>query len=662
MATRTPRVTRFAILGSGRGSNAVALMKSFLSGAIEADLAVVLSNVPGAAILDRAAEYGFPARLLCCQGMERADQDAVLCDQLSRYAVDHLLLAGYMRVLSPEFLRSFPGHILNIHPSLLPDYPGRRAVADQWQAGVRVTGATVHFVEVGVDTGPILLSGSLEVRGDEGEKGLAERIRTEVEHLIYPRSVQLLLSRIQRSTPLHQEQARLQQMTEKEVIRTATAHSSTDSTWRKRVLVLGSGGREHAMLRALATAPSVELLCAPGNPGTAELATNVPVSLDDIAAVVRVAQRYRIDLVIPGPEAVLALGVTDALSAVGIACCGPSRLAAQLETSKSFTRELTASIQVPGPRFEVVVNLSGLCSALARWAGVPVLKANGLASGKGVFLASSKEECLSIGTNLLEGSLGEAGKTLVLEDRLEGEEASLFYACHGTDCVELPHAQDYKRLCDGNLGPNTGGMGAVSPHPLISDALAQQIRERIVRPTLQQMAARGTPFVGFLFVGLILTAAGPALLEFNVRLGDPEAAVILSRLPDGQFLRLCEATATGQLSDFSLPISARSACAVVLASSEYPQTSKTGTPITIDTVASSTSRAWLLHGGTVFSSSGLRTAGGRVLTVVAEGASPLQARQRAYLGTAAISFTGMQLRRDIGLPTPSSLPRQSSEK
>lgn len=422
------------------------------------------------------------------------------------------------------------------------------------------------------------------------------------------------------------------------------------SELKQRVLVLGSGGREHAMLHALKTASHVELFCVPCTAGTAQLATHLDVQLDDIDGIVNSVLRHRISVVIPGPEAVLARGVSDALARNQVLCCGPSQAAAQLETSKVFMRDLTRSLSVPGPRAVAIHDRAALAHHIAAWDGVPVVKASGLASGKGVFVPDTKALCLQVGGELLDGALGDAGRSLLLEERLLGEEASLLFACHGDTCVALPHARDHKRLRDRDQGPNTGGMGAVSPHPAISATVVDFVQQRMIRPTLRALHDRGTPYVGFLFAGLMLTKQGPMLLEFNVRLGDPEAQAILPRLAPGEFLRLCLATAKGQLADFSLLLSPRHTCAVVLASAEYPDAPPTPQPVVIDEQELSASRAFLFHNSTTASGTSIKTAGGRVFTVVGEGSSAEAAMAQAYRAVGAVHFPGKQFRTDIGQP------------
>jgi phosphoribosylamine--glycine ligase len=419
---------------------------------------------------------------------------------------------------------------------------------------------------------------------------------------------------------------------------------------KQRLLVLGSGGREHAMLHALRTAPDVELYCAPGNAGTAQLATNLDLALSDIDGIINKAKELQISLVIPGPEAILARGISDALAAHHIACCGPSQAAAQLETSKVFLRTLTTALAVPSPHAVVIRDRAALAHHLATWDGLPVLKASGLAGGKGVFLPDSKAQCLQLGGALLDGLLGDAGRELLLEERLEGEEASLFFACHGDTCTPLPHARDHKRLCDWDAGPNTGGMGAISPHPSVSSVLIDYVQQKMILPVLRALEQQGSPFVGFLFAGLMLTAQGPKLLEFNVRFGDPEAQAILPRLASGEFLRLCKATTNGQLADLSLCVSPEHTCAVVLVSAEYPEGTPQPQPITVDEASFPQRHCALFHNATTRDGQSLYSAGGRVLTVVGKGSSPAAAQAHAYQGVGAIHFAGRQLRSDIGQP------------
>jgi phosphoribosylamine--glycine ligase len=415
-----------------------------------------------------------------------------------------------------------------------------------------------------------------------------------------------------------------------------------------KFLIVGSGGREHAICRALRTgSPAPEIAIAPGNAGTAGCADNVEVDATDIEGLVELARSQEVGLVIPGPEAPLVAGLADALADAGIPCCGPSAAAARLEGSKRFMRELTTEAGVPGAAFEVVESVEALADAVARWDGLPVVKADGLAAGKGVFLPESKEACIEAGAALLAGSLGDAGRVVVVEERLAGVEASLFYACHGTDAVALPHARDHKRLLDGDAGPNTGGMGAISPNPLIDEPTEARVREEIVLPTLRALAERDTPYSGFLFAGLMLTEAGPRLLEYNVRLGDPEAQAVLPRIQPGQLAELCLATANGNLGGFRLTIDPRPTCAIVVAAHGYPGTVRKGDRIVLQDALHTDDR-WLDHAGTRRDGHDVVTSGGRVAAIVARAETADAARDYAYAGVELLAFDGMQLRRDIG--------------
>lgn len=441
-----------------------------------------------------------------------------------------------------------------------------------------------------------------------------------------------------------------------------------------RILVIGQGGREHAICRSLATAtPKPELIIAPGNPGCAVLGECIALNVNDGARVVELAQARRIDLVIVGPEAPLVAGVVDALSNAGIPCCGPSAVAAQLEGSKLFTREIAASVHVPQPYFVAVRDEASLRHAIETWPcagdvghadhglgvngpGLPVIKADGLASGKGVFLPNTLEGCVEAGLQLLRGSLGDAGKVVVLEERLVGVEASLFYACDGLHAVALPHARDHKRVGDDDVGPNTGGMGAVSPNPQITEALQHDVEQRMVRPILQAMVDRGMPFRGFLFLGIMITATGPQLIEINVRLGDPETQAILPRLLPGELLRLCHRMAHGDLAGMVLGVDPRPTCAVVLAAGGYPDTPRRGDVIEVNadalacvgSNADDTCNRWLIHAGTKRVDQQLISDGGRVATVVAQADTAAAAQTLAYQGVNAVHFDGMHFRHDIG--------------
>lgn len=417
-----------------------------------------------------------------------------------------------------------------------------------------------------------------------------------------------------------------------------------------RVLVVGSGGREHALCWALAASPLLERLwCAPGNPGTATCAENVPIAPVDVAALVAFAREQQVELVVPGPEAPLVAGLADALDAAGIRCCGPSAAAARLEGSKSFTKEIAEAAGIPTALWERFDDAEAALDFVRRRGAPIVVKADGLAGGKGVVVADTLEQAEAAITDFMQaGVLGEAGATVLIEERLEGEEVSLFALCDGSEALLLGTAQDHKRLADGDSGPNTGGMGAISPPPGFSQTLTEAAMARIVRPTLAELAARGTPFRGVLFAGLMLTADGPKLLEFNVRFGDPECQALLLRLKSDLLAGLL-AACDGELADFDFRWRDDVSIAVVMAARGYPGEPVTGGAIGGLAAAAQVPGAYIFHAGTRSEDGRVVAAGGRVLTVCALGADLSTARAVAYRAVQAIDWPDAFYRRDIGM-------------
>jgi phosphoribosylamine---glycine ligase len=395
------------------------------------------------------------------------------------------------------------------------------------------------------------------------------------------------------------------------------------------VLVVGSGGREHALAWAIARSGGLtELHAAPGNPGIAALAFCHPARADDLGSLVPLARELEVDLVVVGPEAPLVAGLADALRRRGLAVFGPSAAAARIEGSKSFAKEVLDAAGVPAAR-----NL-----AVAR--PPCVVKADGLAAGKGVWVCHTQAE-LDSGLRAAEA----LGQPFHVEELLEGEEVSVFALCDGATAVALPAAQDYKRIGDGDEGPNTGGMGSYSPVPRLSDADVEELVETVHRPVLAELARRGTPFVGTLFAGLMLTAEGPRVLEFNCRFGDPETQSLLPRL-EGDLLEALAAAARGELAGVDLPASHQAAVTVVLAAPDYPERGDTGTPI--EGIEEAEAAGGLVfHAGTALQSGRLVTNGGRILNVTGLGEGVPAARDRAYEAAGRIAFAGMRFRSDI---------------
>jgi phosphoribosylamine--glycine ligase len=415
------------------------------------------------------------------------------------------------------------------------------------------------------------------------------------------------------------------------------------------ILLLGSGGREHALAWKLAQSRLCEkLYAAPGNPGVAEAAELVTLDVADHAAVIAFCESHRIGLVVIGPEAPLVDGLADSLRAAAFPVFGPSRAAAQLEGSKLFTKDLCARAGIPTGGYERITSEAEGLAAIARF-GIPVvIKADGLAAGKGVTVALTQAEAEEAVRDIFSGRFGEAGLEAVVEEFLEGEEASFFALTDGSTIMPFGSAQDHKRVGDGDTGPNTGGMGAYSPAAVLTPMLEGEAMTRIVGPTVQAMAAEGMPYSGVLYAGLMLTSEGPKLIEYNCRFGDPECQVLMMRL-DGDLAELLLACAENRLGTCEPPrFSPHPALTVVMAAQGYPGTPKKGGRI--DGIpGAETGGAKVFHAGTELGIDGVLTAsGGRVLNVTARGTSVREAQATAYAAVDAISFPEGFCRRDIG--------------
>jgi phosphoribosylamine--glycine ligase len=418
-----------------------------------------------------------------------------------------------------------------------------------------------------------------------------------------------------------------------------------------RVLIAGSGGREHALAWRLARDPGVEtVLCAPGNAGMTAVARCVAVDPGDPAALLALAEREAIDLTVIGPELPLDRGVVDRFRDAGRRVFGPPRAAAQLECSKVFAKGFMARHGIPTARYKVCESSADARAVIASGAfGFPVvLKADGLAAGKGVVVAADRDEAeAAIRAAMDDAQFGAAGERLVIEECLTGPEVSFFALCDGTRARPIASAQDHKRIFDDDRGPNTGGMGAFAPSPLVDAALQARIMEEAVEPVLRGMRAEGTEYRGFLYCGLMLTPGGPKVIEYNVRFGDPEAQAVMP-LIGGELAPLLAAAADGALGDAPVVLRDAVSVGVVLAAAGYPGTVRTGAAITGIDAASQLADVVVFQAGTAARDEALVTAGGRVLTVVATASSYRAAIDRAYEAVSLISFEGMQYRRDIG--------------
>jgi phosphoribosylamine--glycine ligase len=416
-----------------------------------------------------------------------------------------------------------------------------------------------------------------------------------------------------------------------------------------KVLILGSGGREHALAWAVRQSGRVtDVVCAPGNGGIAQVARCVPVNLKDLDAMVRLVEDERPELTIVGPELPLSLGIVDALQERGFRVFGPTRAAAMLESSKGFAKEFLQRHKIPTGDFAVCGTVAEVEKAIEVFHTPIVVKADGLAAGKGVIICTSRRTAVEAAQGLFTGVLlGEAAQQVVIEEFLEGDEVSFLCLSDGTHVAPLVPAQDHKQIGEGDTGPNTGGMGVYSTDELLEPAMTKWVLHHIAEPTIRGMAEEGAPFAGVLYCGLMMTARGPQVLEFNARFGDPETQALLVRL-ESDLVEALEACVDGRLAETELRWNRGAAACVVASSAGYPGSYKTGLPISGLGAAAQVPGVQVFHSGTAQVGGQLLTAGGRVLGVTAQGESLKEALARAYQAMAEIHFEGIYYRRDIG--------------
>jgi len=414
-------------------------------------------------------------------------------------------------------------------------------------------------------------------------------------------------------------------------------------------MVVGGGGREHALVWKISQSRDVNTIyCAPGNSGTARLAQNLDIGADNIEGLVNFARRNDVGLTVVGPEAPLCAGIVDAFNAAGLGAFGPNKQAAQLEGSKGFMKETLTRAGVPTARYEKHDNRDSAIDSLERFGDRVVVKADGLAAGKGVVVCQSKTEAeLAIDSMMVRRQFGDSGSAVVIEEALEGEEASILAFCDGKNILMMPSAQDHKRIGDGDTGPNTGGMGAYSPAPVITENLANEIEETIIRQVVKSMSDSGICYKGILYAGLMMTDQGPKVLEFNCRFGDPECQPIMARM-EGDIVPVLMACINGDLDKDALGWSDRASVCVVMASGGYPGAYEKGAPISGLDDAGAMDNVIVFHAGARLAGDSVVTSGGRVLGVTATGVSVEEAIETAYAAVSRISFRGAIYRKDIG--------------
>ncbi len=612
-----------SVLVSGGGTNFQSVIDHIENGYIQnARIALLISSKADAYALQRAEKHGIKSVVIGKNEYpDMEERTEAIIQALDAENTDLVILAGYMNVVQPSLVRKYKNRIINIHPSLIPKYCGmgfygmhvHRAVIEGKE---RESGATVHFVDEGVDTGKIILQRRVPVQEGDTPEELAARV-LKTEHQILP-----------------------------EVVRMFCNDEIEEAG--KKVLIVGSGGREHAIAWKLNQSPHVgRLYCAPGNAGISRVAECVPVGAEDLEGIRDFCVKEKIDLAVIGPEVPLSMGITDLLTAEGIRVFGPDQSCARLEGSKAFTKEFLVRHQIPTAQYKEYTDPAELRKDIGIFGFPMVIKADGLAAGKGVVLAEDAEAAdQAIREMMEERKFGDAADKIIVEECLTGVEASMLCFVDGKTIVPMESAQDYKRVFDGDKGPNTGGMGSYSPSLLFNEELEKQIREEILNPTIQGFIEDGLDFHGVLFIGLMLSENGPKVIEFNNRFGDPETQSVLMRL-DSDLLDIFDACIDGTLADIDIKWSEQRAVCVVLASGGYPEGYEKDKLISgLEDVEEN---VIVFHAGTAVKDGEVVTSGGRVLGVTAVGETHDEARAKAFTNVEKITFEGAHFRRDIGL-------------
>ncbi|MCX6752171.1 MAG: phosphoribosylamine--glycine ligase [Candidatus Nomurabacteria bacterium] len=658
------------ISNAGTGTNLQAIIDGIEKDKIKMEICAVVSDVSDAAGLDRARKHNLKIEI--CPTKE------ALLPLLQRLNPDFVALAGWKQIILDEVILAFPNKILNLHPGLIPDSidgivknpDGTEAL---WNKGkltnkaiqnfldkkATFAGSSIHFLTLNFDFGPVLGRTFEKIQAGDTVDSLYARLKNK-ENELYEEVLEKLTS----PQPSPERRGGIN---------------------RQKILIIGSGGREHAIGWKVAQSPRAgQIFFAPGNAGTAELGTNVAIDAKDISKLLEFAKNGKINLTLALPDDPLALGIVDEFQKAGLRIWGPTKRAAQIEWSKAFSKDFMRRHNLPTAKFEIFSDFEKAKNYVKNQSLPIVIKASGLALGKGVIICETIKEANETLENILVKKIfGDAGNEVVIEEFLVGPEISIHAFSDGKDYKMFPPSQDHKKVGEGNTGPNTGGMGTISPLPFVDEKLLKTIEDTIVAPTLKALAKDNAPFVGVLYPGLILTKDGPKILEYNARFGDPETQTYM-RLLETDLLDIFDACIDGTLKNLEIKWRPKSACTIVLASGGYPGKYEKGkeilgiSPLLVEEgvgggdsdplsnlplskgrgsqpprlSGSPPSKGGedvvIFHAGTKMENKNLVTNGGRVLGVSAVGKNLQEALKKAYKAIEKISFEGMQYRKDIG--------------
>lgn len=598
-----------AVFVSGSGTNLQAMIDQ--QNRYKSKICCVISNTKNAYALTRAKNHNIPSFIVSKKGAAGEEE---IIDILESFDINLIVLAGYLRILGPTLINKYKGQIINIHPSLLPKYGGagfyghfvHSAVLDNHE---KFSGATVHFVEEGIDTGKIILQRSLKIATDETPESLQARILADIEHYLLVDSILIL-----------------------------------EGEKLMKVLIVGNGGREAAICECINRQnDDVTLFCTRANPGID--AINVDISPEDVDAIVEFAATNDIDFTIVGPEVPLVAGISDKFAERGLKIFGPTKDCAMFEGSKKFTKEFLTKYNIPTAKYQsfAKTEIAAALEALKSFNLPVVIKADGLAAGKGVLICNDYIAATQAIKNIFNDTFKGAGESLVIEEYLDGVEASLLCFVDGNIIVPMETARDYKRIFDNDKGDNTGGMGGFSPNPIINDKL--NLNKTILEPIINGFKEENLDFRGVLFIGLMIVNNIPYVLEFNVRFGDPETQSVLPRLKTN-LLDVLQAVSCGSLDKINLEWDKRCSVTVVLASEGYPAYAVSARRVIsgLDTVD-----GFVFQAGTKQDGADIIVSGGRVLAVTTLADSVAAARDKVYHEVQKVSFDGMQYRQDIAI-------------